>query len=283
MVQSSGKLPSSTGSLSPSAFSKVPPVPTVSLTAAEILAAEQLKTTSVVLPRSGPSVVTKVPPALGGTQGSLPDNWPAWGTALRNAARSHANQWIWKAEIVTGIINAQIAILQPGWFRSSYMIAPAMTSELTAAGLPAPLANALASQFAAAWEAWSGAVTCPGMPLFPSFVAWPGPQAPPTPAVPVPMAALGAGGLSALLAPNLAQRWQNALPSGYNQNNARQPLLDAATWFTSRFLPWQTGAVLTNVLGWGPVPSYAPPYVPVGPVANGTFRAPPGFISSQIS
>jgi hypothetical protein len=34
--------------------------------------------------------------------------------------------------------------------------------------------------------------------------------------------------------------------------------------------------MVTNVLGTGPVPTFAPPYVPVGPVVGGIANMPPG-------
>jgi hypothetical protein len=34
--------------------------------------------------------------------------------------------------------------------------------------------------------------------------------------------------------------------------------------------------MVTNVLGTGPVPTFAPPYVPVGPVVGGVGNMTPG-------
>jgi hypothetical protein len=34
--------------------------------------------------------------------------------------------------------------------------------------------------------------------------------------------------------------------------------------------------MVTNVLGTGPVPTFAPPYVPVGPVVGGVANMTPG-------
>lgn len=58
---------------------------------------------------------------------------------------------------------------------------------------------------------------------------------------------------------------------------------EAATSFGSSlsisFLTWIVGKVLKNVLGKGMVPSFAPPYVPVGPVVNGDVLPTPGIIN----
>lgn len=43
-----------------------------------------------------------------------------------------------------------------------------------------------------------------------------------------------------------------------------------AAWFSAAFSLWLTTAMVVNITGMGPVPSFAPPTVPVGPVAGGT-------------
>ena len=45
------------------------------------------------------------------------------------------------------------------------------------------------------------------------------------------------------------------------------------------FLMWLPSQQIMNVLGKGPVPTYAPPYVPVGPVLNGDNIAIPGHLA----
>jgi hypothetical protein len=39
---------------------------------------------------------------------------------------------------------------------------------------------------------------------------------------------------------------------------------------------WETSTMVTNVLGTGPIPTFAPPYVPVGPVMGGVGNMTPG-------
>ncbi|MBL8485091.1 MAG: hypothetical protein JNJ60_23045, partial [Rhodocyclaceae bacterium] len=43
-----------------------------------------------------------------------------------------------------------------------------------------------------------------------------------------------------------------------------------AAGFEKAAIPWLGGTIVRNVLGSGPVPTFAPPYVPVGPVVGGT-------------
>jgi hypothetical protein len=54
-------------------------------------------------------------------------------------------------------------------------------------------------------------------------------------------------------------------------------LFDAvATAVAACFETWVMGTIVTNVMGSGPVPTFAPPYVPVGPVVGGTGTMIPG-------
>jgi hypothetical protein len=46
--------------------------------------------------------------------------------------------------------------------------------------------------------------------------------------------------------------------------------------FEKCFMTWQTSTQVTNVLGAGPIPTFAPPFVPVGPVVGGVGNMPPG-------
>jgi hypothetical protein len=42
------------------------------------------------------------------------------------------------------------------------------------------------------------------------------------------------------------------------------------------FKVWQASTMVTQVMGTGPVPTFAPPYVPAGPVLGGVGTMPPG-------
>ena len=127
------------------------------------------------------------------------------------------------------------------------------------------------------WQQLTSSVKFPGLPLFPAFAAFPGPVAPPTPNVPVPFAALtqvpvsiGSFMTKAKMVLELADK--NAPFSAL--------LFEAITHaFEQVYNTWKLSTMVTNVLGTGPIPTFAPPYVPVGPVVGGTaFMAPGGLI-----
>jgi hypothetical protein len=265
------------------------------LTAEQKAEAERLKLAPPVLQRPTPGstpitlsglpslLMVARPISVGSLQpASTPDNWPAWGLAFRNVAKTHVNRWLGAAEIVTGSIQGCNAFSSAGSFRSSYPLAPMMDQELSSSGVPSVLSRPLADAFARAWADWSDSLFLPGLPFYPMFQAWPAPATAVMSNLPMPLSAFPAPGIASLTPVPLAQRLQAALPTGYSAQTAAQPLRDFATWFSGRFSAWQSGVVVQNVLGWGST-AFAPPYVPVSPVVNGTLRAPPGFITQMLT
>lgn len=125
------------------------------------------------------------------------------------------------------------------------------------------------------WTLWQAAVKVPGLPWYPPFAAFPSPMAPPLPNVPVPLAAIGSAGAGQMAAPQLKNLLiaQHADPQALHH----QQLFDAvAQAVGTTFAQWLTATQVTNVLGSGPVPTFAPPFVPVGPVVGGMASMPPG-------
>ena len=59
------------------------------------------------------------------------------------------------------------------------------------------------------------------------------------------------------------------------EEGASESVYQFAKWFADRFSAWLSIASLANVIGKGPVPTFAPPYVPVGPVVAGDNLATP--------
>jgi hypothetical protein len=139
----------------------------------------------------------------------------------------------------------------------------------------------------AAWSDWNGMVrdavakgiemqwsilarsTCvPGLPWYPAFAAFPGPQVPPMPNVPTPFIAL-TGDPTAMLPANLKTAMRASLRG--NMDFSSEFFDSVATALQIPLQLWKTGQMVTNVLGMGPVPTFAPPYVPVGAVVGGTI------------
>jgi hypothetical protein len=125
------------------------------------------------------------------------------------------------------------------------------------------------------WTQWQTTVKVMGLPWYPAFAAFPSPVAPPMPNVPMPLAAIGSVGMSMMEASLLKTQMVGQL--GDPQAQHHQELFDCiAQAVSTTFKTWLPQTQVTNVLGTGPVPTFAPPFVPVGPVVGGTGNMTPG-------
>lgn len=134
--------------------------------------------------------------------------------------------------------------------------------------------NVVASVLGTAWLSYTATIKVPGMPWYPAFAAMPSPVAPPTPNIPCPVVALTQ--VTASIMPDVMKMQmvgQLADPMAPFHDKLFEAICDG---FDKCFKIWQTSTMVTNVLGTGPVPTFAPPYVPVGPVVGGVGTMPPG-------
>jgi hypothetical protein len=134
----------------------------------------------------------------------------------------------------------------------------------------------VAKAFWSCWKRMLEGMRVPGLPWYPSFAAWHGPAAPPTPNVPTPIASLildPAAMTVANLKPTLANALQGCMEFHAEFSEA------VASGIETAFQTWKLTTMVTKVLGSGPVPTFAPPAVPSGPVAGGVGNmAPGGFV-----
>ncbi len=143
--------------------------------------------------------------------------------------------------------------------------------------------DAVAAGVSKCFKNWQGQVMVPGLPLYPAFVAFPGPMAPPMPNIPVPLIACPSAMMSQIVAPSqMATEMGNALDGGIkndDKDKQYEALFDAiATVASLAFLMWLPQQMKMLVLGKGPIPTFAPPFVPVGPVVMGDNIAAPGHV-----
>jgi hypothetical protein len=143
--------------------------------------------------------------------------------------------------------------------------------------LHASLSPAIAKGISAAWLQTQRSVSVPGLPWYPSFAAFPGPMAPPMPNIPSPFLALTQD-MSATTAPALKLSMQNNLTG--RPEFAAELLDSIASSFSMAITTWRPMQMVMLVLGKGPVPTFAPPYVPVGPVVGGDNIPSPGHLMS---
>lgn len=181
--------------------------------------------------------------------------------------------WMGQAAIAGIQINGPAGEILPG-----NVIGPDITGMIYA---NAPLATAQEKKYSSAvaraigpnWRTWHSGLC--GVLQYPVFAAFPGPAAPPTPNVPVPVAALASAG-EAGLAPGPLQ---NKMMSNLGEPDAlhASDLFDCiAKAFSTVFQTFKTSTLVMNVQGTGSVPAFAPPAVPAGPVVGGTSVPAPG-------
>jgi hypothetical protein len=139
--------------------------------------------------------------------------------------------------------------------------------------------KAIAQAFSDKWVSFVGGLKVPGLPWYPAFAAFPGPVAPPMPNVPTPLIAIPSSKMSDMSASSLKDAMVSNL--GDKQALHHEDLFDAiAKGLFAAFMAWLPTQMVMNVLGTGPIPTFAPPYVPVGPVVGGSATGPPGIIGA---
>lgn len=131
----------------------------------------------------------------------------------------------------------------------------------------------VATAFWGCWKQMLDSVSVPGLPWYPAFAAIPMPVAPPTPNVPTPFIALNKNAL-AMAASTLKSTFSISLQGSMDYATQFSEALAAS--IDASFQVWMVQTLVTKVLGTGPVPTFAPPYVPVGPVVGGVGNMIPG-------
>ena len=158
------------------------------------------------------------------------------------------------------------------------MITPFTATVTGIKGNAAKYAKAISKGVGLAWSAFMAGVFVPGLPWYPSFAAVPGPRAPLMPNVPTPLAACARGSVSALSTSNLVTYMNMSL--GEPGDFSTELFESIAAGLSLGFTVWVGGQVIMNVMGTGPVPTFAPPYVPVGPVSGGEALPTPGVLAA---
>jgi hypothetical protein len=143
--------------------------------------------------------------------------------------------------------------------------------------------DAVATGVSKCFKKWQDKVMVPGLPWYPAFAAFPGPMAPPMPNVPMPLIACPSAMMTQIIMPDdMTKAMDDALVSKLKDadpDKQYHALHDAiATVLSLAFLMWLPSQQVMLVMGKGPIPSFAPPFVPVGPVVGGDNIASPGHL-----
>jgi hypothetical protein len=182
------------------------------------------------------------------------------------------SQWQTAATLVGVVIAGPVAtggqIVGPPWTPLILASAPKSTP------MEMKYSNVIAQVIGTAWLTFTSTVKVTGMPWYPMFAAVPSPVAPPAPNVPCPFGVLMQVPVS-ISASVLKMQMvgQLADPQAPFSSELFESISDA---FEKTYNLWKMSTMVTNVLGTGPVPTFAPPYVPVGPVVGGMGNMTPG-------
>jgi hypothetical protein len=180
--------------------------------------------------------------------------------------------WQTAATMVGVVINAVTAT-------GGQIVGPPLTPLILAQGpkgTPQEMkyTNVIANVIGTAWLSFTATVKVTGMPWYPAFAAMPSPVAPPMPNIPCPFAALTQVPMS--ISSNVLKMQmvgQLGDPKALHHQELFESIADA---FEKSYNLWKVSTMVTNVLGTGPVPTFAPPFVPVGPVVGGVGTMTPG-------
>ncbi len=181
-------------------------------------------------------------------------------------------QWQSMASMTGVLVNAVTASM------GQIVGPPLMPLILASAPKSSPMelkySNVIATVISNGWMQFTATVKIPGLPMFPAFAAFPGPLAPPIPNVPVPFAALTQVPVS--ISTNML-KMQMIGQLGDPAAPFHKELFEAiSNAFEQCYNLWKASTMVTNILGTGPIPTFAPPYVPVGPVVGGMGNMLPG-------
>ncbi len=228
---------------------------------------------------TSPAVI-KLSPALPAED--VPDLDAALAQKLQRAVADGVDHFAMLAYYSGVTINGPAAIGMPGCLDGP-AIAPMISFAPSVAGMTgakAALRDAVAEGFSESFDLWRSSVTIPGLPLYPAFLAFPGPLAPPMPNVPTPLSALP--GIVEASGP-LKSRMIAALPHSLDVAAVHGFLDKLAYSLWMSFQAWRAQAMVTNMMGTGPVPTFSPPFVPVGPVVGGYVIPAPGHLAAAPS
>ncbi|MEW6365297.1 MAG: hypothetical protein AB1714_11765 [Acidobacteriota bacterium] len=200
-------------------------------------------------------------------------DWSGWAQSAMEGSSSAVNLWKGAAVLVDVRIDGAMA-----WGgRVAGTFPESLVSEsMMRAGTPADVSRGFALALREGWEQWQASVRVPGLAWYPAFAAFPGASAPPTPNLPTPLASLtqSAGDLSAGM---IAARIKSRIGAAKDWPEGSQRIDTFSAWFASKFTTMLVAGTVTNVIGSGVVPSYAPPQVVLGPVKGVGVMRPGGF------
>lgn len=207
--------------------------------------------------------------------------------AMIDAVKFAHSMWKLQAKFQNLQIMAVTAIGSPGCLDGPELESLIKSAPQCAAftGNKGKYRDAVAAGVSKAFKNWQDQVMVPGLPWYPAFAAFPGPMAPPMPNVPMPLIACPSAKMTDIVMPDtMTKEMDDALDGELKKQDPEKhyhALHEAiATVLALAFLLWLPSQQVMLVLGKGPIPTFAPPVVPVGPVVGGDIISTPGHLMS---
>lgn len=198
------------------------------------------------------------------------NTWATWASAASKEAEDLIEQTASQFTCAKGgqIQSVTLSNLRLNVTTSS--ASPLHALNLKNHGVPEDVAKAFMETVFAAYKTWADDFVLSSFAAYPSFAAVPAPAAPPTANVPFPLV-IGASpkGDAAFRASALEAAVISRLGEQAKSKDATAGIQAFAQAVSLRFEVWKVTQVVQNLMGKGPVPTFAPPYVPVGPVVMG--------------
>jgi len=136
--------------------------------------------------------------------------------------------------------------------------------------------QAIAGGFNAGFGAWAASVKVPGLRWYPAFAIQMVPYAPPTPNIPCSLNVLEFKSV-AMTKGSLKTEMLRKLTGSAQSDPIALAMVDAmAGAIETAFRNWIATTQVTDVIGVGPVPTFAPPVSMSGPVVGGLGTMRPG-------
>jgi len=204
------------------------------------------------------------------------DQFEKFIDGICSAICSAWSQWQSLAMFTGTMHNATVVSVLPGNLMGPPLFPLIFASAPKATLQELKYSKAIAQTIGTAWQIWQvgflATLQCA------PHAAFPGPMGPPTPTVPMPVASGSSPGesgfsdsaLKGMMMANLGD------PQALHQKELFEAIAKA---FKSCFDTWKTSTQMMNVMAMGPIPTFAPPFVPCGPVVCGTNIPAPGVLT----
>jgi hypothetical protein len=204
---------------------------------------------------------------------------------MLDAVGFSVDMWRLQAKFKDLMVNALTALGTPGCLDGPELESNIKNAPMVAAytGNWQKWRDAVAKGVSKCFKDWQGQVMVPGLPWYPAFVAFPGPTAPPMPNVPMPLITCVSPMMTKIIMPtDMKKEMIDALDSGLKDKDPdkhHEALFESiATVLSIAFVIWLASQQVMLVMGKGPIPTFAPPYMPVGPVVMGDNIGAPGHL-----